>query len=185
MASEGPSEGGGPPGRGRGGRGRARVGGRFPARLIRGQRPALHSDRYSVFRVTRRGGEGADAVHVGAADAGHRADPRQHAAGEGARTGRRRTGCRRRCGCSPSTARGSEQVPAGVHGRLPPALRGGADPQRAPRAGGRRGGWRTTPLKDTGGRGQGTLLLCVDTTPQAPCTRQRRMLCSRPRSVRG
>lgn len=150
--------------------GRARAGGRFPARLVRGPRPALRSDRYSVFRVNRKGGT--------------RIRRNGTAGSEPDACG---TGCRRRCGCSASTARWRRTstcpefmadcnrrfavAPRLAEGGPPPGAattRGaGADPQRAPSAGGRRGGGgggqpRLRTWTD-GGRGHFSFAL---TTPQ-------------------
>ena len=88
----------------------------------------------------------ADAVLAGFADAGYRGDPRAQPASEGAR----RTGEQNASGpagegdAAPGNQQlgGGQRVPAGVHGGLQPALRGGAaEPGgRPPRGSARRGG---------------------------------------------
>ncbi len=95
----------------------------------------------------------ADAVHAGARDAGHRADPRQHAAGEGAGGARQpdAAGSAREGDAAAGDRRdgGGERVPAGVHGGLQPALRGGAarGGGRAPSGSARRGGAGPDPVR--------------------------------------
>jgi len=121
-----------------GGGDRARLHGdaRGAPRPARAHGGALFGPAQRVPRQQPRAGGGADAVHAGAADAGHRADPCRDAAGEGAR-GAGQPDAPGSAGQGAAAARhlghgGRQRLPSGVHGGLQPALRGGA-----PRAGGR------------------------------------------------
>ena len=76
-------------------------------------------------------GERVDAVPAGAQDAGHRLDPRGQPAGEGAR-GTGEPNASGSVGEGDAAARdrrhgGGQRVPAGVHGGLQRAFRGGAE----------------------------------------------------------
>ena len=94
-----------------------------------------------------------DAVLAGFADVGHRGDPRAQPAGEGAR-GAGELDAAGPAGEGDAAARhrrhrGGQRVPAGVHGGLQPALRGGAAGPggRAPRGASRRGGVGPDPVR--------------------------------------
>ncbi len=129
---------------------------RWTARRTTGSRGAGRAALGPLRRVPGQpeGERGrADAVHAGARDAGHRADPRQHAAGEGAGGARQpdAAGSAREGDAAAGDRRdgGGERVPAGVHGGLQPALRGGAagGGGRAPSGSARRRGAGPDPVR--------------------------------------
>ncbi len=95
----------------------------------------------------------ADAVRAGAADAGYRAGPRRRSAGQGPR-GAGQPDAAGPAGEGDAAAGdlrhgGGQRFPAGVHGGLQPALRGGAAQRlgRAPGGIARRPGTRPDPVR--------------------------------------